>query len=73
MPHILSLVRMVGKTSLPLVIGECLENLALKIQNVLIPYVRELFVGMPASSKLPMYDYKTDGILLDKNPQCLRS
>jgi cytoplasmic FMR1 interacting protein len=61
LPHLQSLIRIVSRTNLPLIIGECLENLNLKIQNVLVPYVRELFVGMPLSSKLPMFDYGTDG------------
>lgn len=60
-PHVASLLRLCGRTNLPLVISELLENMGLKIQNVLVPYVRELFVGMPVSSKLPMYDYRTDG------------
>eukprot|EP01090_Pellita_catalonica_P002598 TRINITY_DN12174_c0_g1_i2.p1 TRINITY_DN12174_c0_g1~~TRINITY_DN12174_c0_g1_i2.p1 ORF type:complete len:407 (+),score=69.07 TRINITY_DN12174_c0_g1_i2:276-1496(+) len=61
MPHLLALVRVVGRTNLPLVVGECLENLNLKIANVLIPYVRELLKGMPQSSKLPLFQYMTFG------------
>jgi cytoplasmic FMR1 interacting protein len=57
--HFVSLVRVLGRTNLPLLVGECLENLNLKIQNVLVPYVRELFVGMPPSTKLPMFFYGT--------------
>ena len=61
LPHLLSLLRLVGRTNLPLVVGECLENLKLKIQNVLVPYIRVLFSGMPQSSKLRAYDYQTIG------------
>lgn len=75
--HFVSLIRVLGRTNLPLLIGECLENLNLKvnfivavertpdllhrsqIHNVLVPYVRELFVGMPHSTKLPMFFYGT--------------
>ncbi len=28
---------------------------------MLVPYVRELMGGMPASSKLPIHDYGTEG------------
>ncbi|KAL6064809.1 Cytoplasmic FMR1-interacting protein [Balamuthia mandrillaris] len=59
--HIQSMLRLVGRTNLPLVVGECLENMNLKLTNVLVPYVRELFVGMPQSSKLPIFDYGPDG------------
>ncbi len=31
--HMCSLVRIVGRTNLPLVVGECLENLSLKVQT----------------------------------------
>ena len=60
-PHIESIIRLVGKTNLPLVVSECLQNMDLKIRNVLAPYVRELMSGMPPSSKLPIHDYGTEG------------
>jgi cytoplasmic FMR1 interacting protein len=60
--HILTLLRLVGKAGLPLVIGEVLRNMELKVGNVLSPYVRELLSsGMPQSSKLPIHDYGTEG------------
>ncbi|EGG14585.1 component of SCAR regulatory complex [Cavenderia fasciculata] len=61
-PHIHSLLRVVGKKNLPLIIFECLRNMEVKIVSVLTPYVRELISsGMPASQKLPIYDYGTEG------------
>lgn len=38
-----------------------MSNLNLKIENVLVPYVTELFGAMPPSSKLPRYDYMVAG------------
>eukprot|EP01119_Soliformovum_irregulare_P019520 TRINITY_DN6199_c0_g1_i4.p1 TRINITY_DN6199_c0_g1~~TRINITY_DN6199_c0_g1_i4.p1 ORF type:complete len:1378 (-),score=485.69 TRINITY_DN6199_c0_g1_i4:58-4191(-) len=61
MIHVESILRVVGKSNLPLVISECLQNMDLKIRNVLAPYVRELMGGMPPSSKLPIHDYGTEG------------
>ena len=52
---------MAGREGLPLIISEVLRNMELKIVNVLSPYVKELFVGMPPSSKLPLHDYGTEG------------
>lgn len=60
-PHVDSIVNLVGKSHMPLVISECLQNIDLKIRNVLVPYVRELMGGMPPSSKLPSHDYGTEG------------
>jgi hypothetical protein len=62
-----SLIRVLGQTNLPLLVGECLEFLNLKIHNVLVPYVRELFVGMPQSTKLPMFFYGTHILSLPSN------
>lgn len=59
--HIQSILRLVGRENMPLIISECLQNMDLKIRNVLAPYVRELMGGMPASSKLPIHDYGTEG------------
>ncbi|KAN0039438.1 hypothetical protein ACTA71_001632 [Dictyostelium dimigraforme] len=60
-PHIQSILRIVGKKNLPLIVGEILRNIEIKITNVLSPYVSELLQGMPASTKLPIYDYGTEG------------
>jgi cytoplasmic FMR1 interacting protein len=60
-PHIESIIRLVGKTNLPLIISELLQNIDLKIRNVLVPYVKELMGGMPVYSKLPIHDYGTEG------------
>ncbi|EGC37325.1 Rac-binding component of scar regulatory complex [Dictyostelium purpureum] len=60
-PHIQSLLRMVTKKNLPLVVAEVLRNIEIKTTNVLSPYVLELLQGMPASTKLPIYDYGTEG------------
>jgi cytoplasmic FMR1 interacting protein len=61
LPHINSITNLLGKSQIPLVLSECLQNFDLKIRNVLVPYVRELMGGMPASSKLPIHDYGTEG------------
>ncbi|EFA78321.1 component of SCAR regulatory complex [Heterostelium album PN500] len=62
MPHMHALINVVGRKNLPLIIGECLRNIEIKINNVLTPYCRELIQsGMPPSQKLPIYDYGTEG------------
>ncbi|GAM27817.1 hypothetical protein SAMD00019534_109930 [Acytostelium subglobosum LB1] len=62
LPHVHSLINTVGRKNLPLIVGECLRNIEIKISNVLTPYCRELIQsGMPASQKLPIYDYGTEG------------
>ncbi|KYQ91088.1 component of SCAR regulatory complex [Tieghemostelium lacteum] len=62
MPHIKSMLNLVGKKNLPLIVGECLRSMEIKIINVLSPYVKELLAnGMPPSTKLPIYDYGTEG------------
>jgi len=60
-PHLQALLRVVGKSNLPLIIGELLQNMELKLRNVLHPYVKELQEGMPPKTPLPFYDYKTEG------------
>lgn len=61
MAHIESILRLVGRSNLPLIISESLQNMDLKLRNVLVPYVKELMGGMPPSSKLPIHDYGTEG------------
>jgi len=58
--HIMSILHLIGRSNLPLVISECLQNMDLKLRNVLAPYVRELMGGMPGT-KLPIHDYGTEG------------
>jgi len=60
-PHINAIVNLVGHSNLPLIVSECIQNMDLKLRSVLAPYVRELFGGMPQSSKLPIHDYGTEG------------
>eukprot|EP01133_Synstelium_polycarpum_P001207 gene1207-1395_t len=61
-PHIQALIRVVGRKNLPLIVGEVLRNIEIKLTSVLAPYVRELIQsGMPPSQKLPIYDYGTEG------------
>ncbi|PRP73917.1 component of SCAR regulatory complex, partial [Planoprotostelium fungivorum] len=59
--HVAAIIKLVGPTNLPLIVSECLQNMDLKIRNVLAPYVKELLGGMPANSKLPPYMYGTVG------------
>ena len=61
MPHILALVRIIGKENLPLLIDEVMNNINLKVCNIIAPYITELNEGMPPSSKLPRFDYGTQG------------
>jgi len=61
-PHVVALVRVIGKANLPLVQGEVLSNIHLKLYNLLVPYVREMMTAMPPSSKLPLYEYGTAGV-----------
>ena len=60
-PHVQSIIRLVTIPHLPLIINECIQQMDLKVRNVLVPYVRELFQGMPAKSKLTRHDYGTEG------------
>eukprot|EP01117_Protostelium_nocturnum_P005158 TRINITY_DN1874_c0_g1_i1.p1 TRINITY_DN1874_c0_g1~~TRINITY_DN1874_c0_g1_i1.p1 ORF type:complete len:1354 (-),score=489.30 TRINITY_DN1874_c0_g1_i1:93-4154(-) len=60
-PHVSAIVKLVGATDLPLIVSECLQNMDLKIRNVLAPYVSEAFKGLYRSSKLPPHAYKTVG------------
>jgi len=60
-PHIDAIVNLVGTSNLPLIVSECIQNMDLKLRNVLVPYVRELMGGMPPNSKLPIHDYGTEG------------
>jgi len=61
MQHVNSITHLCGKSNLPLIVSECLQNMDLKLRNVITPYVRELIGGMPASTKLPIHDYGTEG------------
>eukprot|EP01120_Amphizonella_sp_Union-15-10_P009751 TRINITY_DN3768_c0_g1_i1.p1 TRINITY_DN3768_c0_g1~~TRINITY_DN3768_c0_g1_i1.p1 ORF type:complete len:705 (+),score=150.10 TRINITY_DN3768_c0_g1_i1:121-2235(+) len=61
LPHIQTFIRIIGKSSLNLVLNECLQNMELKLKNVLEPYVRELSSGMPPKTSLPFHDYGTEG------------
>ncbi|KAJ5068208.1 cytoplasmic fmr1-interacting protein-related [Anaeramoeba ignava] len=60
-PHILSILRIIGEQNLPLIAQECLTNVELKIQNVLAPYVEELLNGISTKTNLPSIDYGIDG------------
>jgi len=59
--HVRSLVRLVGQPQLPLIVDEVVNNMQLKLHNVIMPYATELMKAMPPSSKLPMFDYGTTG------------
>eukprot|EP01132_Coremiostelium_polycephalum_P008287 gene8287-10183_t len=61
MPHLISMIQIIKKKNLPLIVGEVLRSIEIKINNVLRPYVAELIQGMPPSTKLPIYDYGTEG------------
>ncbi|KAJ5078315.1 cytoplasmic fmr1-interacting protein-related [Anaeramoeba ignava] len=60
-PHILSMLRIIGEENLPLIAQECLTNVGLKIQNVLAPYVEELLSGISTKTNLPSLDYGIQG------------
>ena len=62
MPHVDSIYRCIGKEAMPLVIGELLSNMSLKLNGVLEPYVGELGRGLPADkTNLPKYAYGVTG------------
>ena len=60
-PHMKALVNIVGNQNVSLIVDECLNHLELKIENILVPYVSELFSAMPPNSRNPMADYKVSG------------
>jgi len=59
--HVKAILRLIGKETLPLVLSEILQNMNLKLPNVLHPYVKELMGGFPVKINLPIYDYGVDG------------
>jgi cytoplasmic FMR1 interacting protein len=61
LPHLKSIIRIIGKSNLSLLISEILENMKLKLVNVLHPYVKELMEGLPLKSTLPRFDYGLEG------------
>jgi cytoplasmic FMR1 interacting protein len=61
--HFSSLVNIIKASSVSLITDECLNNLGLKIDNILYPYVMELFAAMPPSSRLPRIDYQVAGCI----------
>lgn len=60
--HIQAMIRIIGKKSVLLLIDQVLQNMQLKLHNVLIPYVTEIIKGMPGDkTNLPLYSYGTMG------------
>eukprot|EP01105_Mastigella_eilhardi_P007592 TRINITY_DN1906_c0_g1_i1.p1 TRINITY_DN1906_c0_g1~~TRINITY_DN1906_c0_g1_i1.p1 ORF type:complete len:1157 (+),score=386.18 TRINITY_DN1906_c0_g1_i1:74-3472(+) len=64
MPHMLSLIRLIGRPTIPMVISECISNFYLKIVNVLSPYVAELTSGNFATLKFQNHAYGTQATYL---------
>lgn len=61
-PHVDSIYRCIGKEGIPLVVGELISNMSLKLNGVLEPYVGELGRGLPADkTNLPKYQYGVNG------------
>lgn len=60
-PHMEALMNIIDVEEVPLIVSEVLKNTQLKIDNALVPYISSLMQGMPPSSKLPMFDYGTEG------------
>ena len=52
LPHIKALQRVLGPAHLPLVVAECVSNMRIKIEKVLVPYMAEIRAGMPPSTKV---------------------
>jgi cytoplasmic FMR1 interacting protein len=61
LPHFVSLVRVLGTEGVGLLVSEVINSWGHKLRTVIDPYFRELLVGMPANSRLPLFDYKTEG------------
>ena len=62
MPHVDSIYRCIGKEAMPLVMGELLSNMQLKLNGVLEPYTGEIARGLPADkTNLPKYQYGVTG------------
>lgn len=60
--HIQSIIRVIGKRTVLLLVDQILQNMELKLHNVLIPYVTEVVKGMPGDkTNLPIYAYGTMG------------
>lgn len=59
--HVAAIVHLLGRSHLPMLITQCLRNIDLKIQSMIVPYVDEICSALPPSSKLPLYHYGTQG------------
>jgi cytoplasmic FMR1 interacting protein len=62
LPHVLAMYRLIGKSNVPLLVEQLVQNMDLKLHNVLEPYFKQVLGGMPSDkSSLPIYDYGTIG------------
>jgi cytoplasmic FMR1 interacting protein len=62
LPHVLAMYRLIGKSNVPLLVEQLVQNMDLKLHNVLEPYFKQILGGMPSDkSSLPIYDYGTIG------------
>jgi len=62
-PHIAAIVHLLGRTHLPMLVTECLNNISLKIKSVLAPYVAELIAGgLPKKIKRPQLRSDTNSV-----------
>ena len=59
-PHIGAIVRVLGKECLPLIVGECLNNLEERLVD-LKSYAEAMKMGLPPI-KLPKYMFRTGGV-----------
>lgn len=60
LPHLHACLRLIGKSSVALLTEQLLQNMDLKLHNVLEPYFNQLAAGMPSDkSSLPQYEYGT--------------
>jgi len=59
--HIRALISLIGRKSLPLLVGELSKTIEDLFKQFLNPYVQALIRGFPVSTKLPQFLYKTVG------------
>ena len=59
-PHVAAMVRLLGRSELPVILENCLGDMRMKVQETLAPYSEALLAGLP-TCKLPKYQYRSGG------------
>eukprot|EP00163_Fabomonas_tropica_P004632 TRINITY_DN1407_c0_g1_i1.p1 TRINITY_DN1407_c0_g1~~TRINITY_DN1407_c0_g1_i1.p1 ORF type:complete len:1349 (+),score=375.75 TRINITY_DN1407_c0_g1_i1:400-4047(+) len=61
LPHITALFRLLGPDNFPVVVEECIGYIETVLTTQLQPYFSVLLQGLPQSTKLPGFEYGTEG------------